>query len=83
MQPLTVLEKVELAKKHFAKSISVKGDRVGVLEMRRHLSNYFKCLPDFKETRLKLVTENDPQEVVKLIDYVAERWGNISTSIGM
>ena len=76
MQPLTVMEKVELAKKHFAKSISVKGDRVGVLEMRRHLSNYFKCLPDFKETRLKLVTENDPAEVVKLLDYVAQRWGD-------
>ena len=75
MPPLTVEEKVALAKKHFAKSISVKGDRVGVLEMRRHLSNYFKCLPDFKETRLKLVTENDPAEVVKLLDYVAERWG--------
>lgn len=75
MPPLTVLEKVELAKKHFAKSIGVKGDRVGVLEMRRHLSNYFKCLPDFKDTRLKLVTENDPGEVVKLLDYVAQRWG--------
>ena len=77
MPPLTVLEKVALAKKHFAKSISVKGDRVGVLEMRRHLSNYFKCLPDFKDTRLKLVTENDPAEVVKLLDYVAERWGDL------
>ena len=76
MQPLTVIEKVELAKKHFAKSISVKGERVGVLEMRRHLSNYFKCLKDFKETRLKLVTENDPAEVVKLLDYVASRWGS-------
>ena len=41
------------------------------------MSNYFKCLPDFKETRLKLVTENDPAEVVKLLDYVAERWGDL------
>lgn len=75
MQPLSVLEKVELAKKHFNKSVSVKGDRVGVLEMRRHLSNYFKCLPDFKETRLKLVTENDPAQVLNLLDFVAQRWG--------
>ena len=77
MPPLTVEEKVALAKKHFAKSISVKGDRVGVLEMRRHLSNYFKCLPDFKETRLKLVTENDPAKVIELLDYVASRWGSL------
>ncbi len=76
MPPLTVTEKAELAKKHFNKSVELKGERVGVLEMRRHLSNYFKCLPDFKDTRLRLVTENDPQEVLRLIDYVNQRWGD-------
>lgn len=75
MPPLTVHEKVELAKRHFNKSVELKGERVGVLEMRRHLSNYFKCLPDFKETRYKLVTENDPSQVLRLINYVGERWG--------
>ena len=39
MTPLTVNEKVELARKHFLKSLEIKGPRVGVLEMRRHLSN--------------------------------------------
>ncbi len=75
MTPLTVNEKVELAKKHFLKSLEIKGPRVGVLEMRRHLSNYFKSLPDFKETRMKLVTENDPQQVLLLLDYISGRWG--------
>lgn len=75
MPPLTVLEKVELAKKHYAKSIEVKGDRRGMFEMRRHLSNYFKALPDFKETRMKLVTETDPVKVVETLDYIAQRWG--------
>ena len=75
MESLTVMEKVELAKKHFNKSVEIKGERVGVLEMRRHLSNYFKALPDFKDTRLKLVTENDPAQVLNLINYVGERWG--------
>lgn len=70
MTPLTVNEKVELARKHFLKSLEIKGPRVGVLEMRRHLSNYFKSLPDFKETRMKLVTENDPQQVLLLLDYI-------------
>ena len=46
-----------------------------VLEMRRHLSAYFKGLPDFKETRLKLVTLNDPAELYRTLDYVGERWG--------
>ena len=47
-----------------------------ILEMRRHLSCYFKGLPDFKETRLKLVTINDPAELFSTLDYIAERWGN-------
>ncbi len=75
MVPLTVNEKVELARKHFLKSVEIKGPRVGVLEMRRHLSNYFKALPDFKETRMRLVTENNPQQVLLLLDYVSGRWG--------
>ena len=48
---------------------------MGILEMRRHLSCYFKGLPDFKETRLKLVTINEPSELFATLDYVAERWG--------
>ena len=68
-------ELVELAKRHLAKSIEIKGDRVGVLEMRRHLSCYFKGLPDFKETRLKLVTLNDPTLLFETLDSIAERWG--------
>jgi len=70
----SVLEKVELAKKHFAKSIEVKGPRVGVLEMRRHLSGYFKGLPHFKERRLALVTENDPLRVPELLDEIKNHY---------
>ena len=72
---MSVTDRVALAKRHLAKSLEIKGDRVGILEMRRHLSCYFKGLPDFKETRLKLVTINDPQELFSTLDYIAERWG--------
>ncbi len=75
LAPMSVREKVELAKDHFAASLEFKGERTGVLEMRRHLSCYFKGLPDFKETRLKLVTENDPAVIITLLDYISERWG--------
>ena len=70
-----VKERVELAKKHFRLSVELKGIPTGVYEMRRHLSCYFKGLPDFKETRMKLVTENDPEKVLCILDYIAERWG--------
>ena len=76
----SVLERVAIAKEHLAKSIEVKGERVGVLEMRRHLSNYFKGLPNFKDTRMRLVTENDPVELMAVIDSIAERWGDFDTA---
>jgi tRNA-dihydrouridine synthase len=72
---MSVTDRVALAKRHLAKSLEIKGDRVGILEMRRHLSCYFKGLPDFKETRLKLVTINDPQELFATLDHIAQRWG--------
>lgn len=72
----TVSEKVALAKDHFLKSLEIKGDRTGILEMRRHFSCYFKGLDNFKETRLKLVTCNDPQEIMRILDYIDSRWGD-------
>ncbi|MDE6140344.1 MAG: tRNA dihydrouridine synthase DusB [Alistipes sp.] len=71
-----VAERVAIAKEHLSKSIEIKGDRVGILEMRRHLSNYFKGLPDFKQTRLRLVTSFDVEEINSTLDGIAERWGD-------
>ncbi len=76
----SVVERVAIAKEHLAKSIEVKGERVGVLEMRRHLSNYFKGLPNFKDTRMKLVTESEPAVLFATIDSIAERWGDFDTT---
>ena len=76
----SVVERVAIAKEHLAKSIEVKGERVGVLEMRRHLSNYFKGLPNFKDTRMRLVTENDPAVLMEVIDSISERWGDFDTA---
>ena len=76
----TVIERVAIAKEHLAKSIEIKGERVGILEMRRHLSNYFKGLPDFKDTRMKLVTLTAPDELFFVIDSIADRWGSFDTS---
>lgn len=74
MPPLTVAEKVDLAKRHLLKSLEVKGERVGVLEMRRHLSAYFKSLPDFKPIRMKLVTEDNHMELLNILDQIKEKY---------
>jgi tRNA-dihydrouridine synthase len=71
-----VNERVGIAKMHFCKSVEVKGEKVGVLEMRRHLSSYFKGLNDFKDVKYRLLTENSPEKVLELLDYIGERWGN-------
>ncbi|MBQ0087140.1 MAG: tRNA dihydrouridine synthase DusB [Bacteroidales bacterium] len=75
LEPMSVSERVDLAKRHLAKSLELKGEKVGILEMRRHLSCYFKGLDNFKETRLKLVTSTDPQELFSLLDRINEIWG--------
>ena len=76
LPPMSVNERVALAKDHLAKSVEVKGPRTGVLEMRRHLSCYFKALDNFKETRLKLVTTMDIDELYSILDYIQENWGS-------
>lgn len=76
MPQMNVRDRVALAKRHLTKSLEIKGDRVGVLEMRRHLSCYFKGLPDFKPYRLKLVTENDPAVLFTLLDEIGIKWGD-------
>lgn len=82
---MDVRQRVALAKRHLEKSLQFKGEKVGILEMRRHLSCYFKGLPDFRETRLKLVTLADPEELLATLDFVAEKWGDtpapVATSV--
>ncbi len=76
----SVPQRVKIAKEHLLKSVEIKGEKVGVLEMRRHMSNYFKGLPDFKQMRMKLVTLFDIPELLATLDEVAERWGDYDFS---
>lgn len=75
-----VAERAEIAREHLLKSVEVKGDKVGILEMRRHLSSYFKGLPDFKSTRLKLVTLDNVDELLDTLEYVRSTWGGFDMS---
>jgi tRNA-dihydrouridine synthase B len=65
---------VIIAKQHFHKSIETKGEKVGVLEMRRHFVHYFKGLPNFKETRIKLLTSMNIQEILMLLDEIKKTY---------
>ena len=78
MPPLSVQEKVALARRQLDLSLQYKGQPRGIYEMRRHLSCYFKGLPDFKETRIKMVTTLDPAELYGILDYICEKYADIS-----
>lgn len=67
-------EKADLARLHLQKSIHYKEGNRGIFEMRRHLSNYFKGLPHFKETRLKLLTTTNSDEIFDLLDFIKTKW---------
>ncbi len=76
LSPPGLKEKVSLARMHFQRSLEWKGDPRGILEMRRHFSNYFKGLPDFKEIRLKLVTSLDVGEIKDILDLIDEKYAS-------
>ena len=68
-------DKVALARRHLQISLETKGEPRGIYEMRRHLSCYFKGLPEFKETRMRMVTTLDREELFGILDEIESRWG--------
>lgn len=70
----TITEWVEVCRTHFEKSILWKGEKTGVFEMRRHYSNYFKGIPDFKEYRMRLVSLESIAEIHSTLDEINERF---------
>jgi len=71
LPPPTIAERVEACKSHFEFSLRWKGDKLGILEMRRHYTNYFKGIPNFKPFRMDLVTSMD-------IDFIRQKLDDIT-----
>ena len=74
MPELSVAERVALARRHLALSLQYKGEPRGIYEMRRHLSCYFKGLPDFRQTRMRMVTTLDVAELHDILDSIETRY---------
>jgi nifR3 family TIM-barrel protein len=75
----SVNEKADLALLHLEKSLEFKVGKRAIYEMRRHLSNYFKGLPHFKETRLKLLTSIEVDDIRTIINEIRHKWGDFRT----
>lgn len=72
LPPPTVSERVEAARQHLRASLEWKGEKLGVYEMRRHYTNYFKGFRNVKHYRSQLVTTDDPAELFALLDEIED-----------
>ena len=65
-------ERIAVTKKHLDFSVEWKGEKQGILEMRRHYTNYFRGMPNFKPFRTEMVTADSYEHVCQLLDQVAD-----------
>jgi nifR3 family TIM-barrel protein len=72
----TMAERVSAARRHLQMSIDWKGEKLGVFETRRHYTNYFKGIPNFKEYRMKMVTSDHAADVFAAFDEVEQKFGD-------
>lgn len=74
----TIEERVDVCLTHLQKSIEWKGEKTGIFEMRRHYSNYFKGIPNFKEYRMKLVTLDNVSDITDVLDDVRNKFDTVT-----
>jgi tRNA-dihydrouridine synthase B len=77
----TLAHRIDVCRTHLLKSVEWKGEKLGIVEMRRHYANYFKGLPNFKDFRIRFVTTDDLQPLLEIFDEVAERYKDLEVSV--
>ena len=76
LAPPSIVERVDAARRHLEMAIDWKGEVLGVLETRRHYTNYFKGIPHFKEYRTRMVTSNASVDVFAALADVEANCGD-------
>ena len=76
LQKPDIAERVRVCKQHLKHSIIWKGEKLGIAEMKRHYSSYFKAIPNFKEYRTRMVTSNSEKDVLEILNDVKEKFIN-------
>lgn len=79
LPPPTTAERVEAARRHLLFSIKWKGEKLGILEMRRHYTNYFRGLPNIKNYRTQLVTLEETAPLLAVLEEIAAVYEDIAT----
>ncbi|HEY9176214.1 MAG TPA: tRNA-dihydrouridine synthase, partial [Flavipsychrobacter sp.] len=70
LDPPSLDERLDACRTHLHGSVQWKGERLGLLEMRRHYANYLKGLPNIKEFRTRLVTADNLLELEHIFDEI-------------
>ena len=73
----TFNERLEAARRHLEMSIKWKGERNGIMEMRRHYTNYFKGIAHFKEFRMQLVTLDEQKELFEVFEAIKAHYETV------
>jgi len=68
----TMKDRIEAARNHLTWAMKWKGDKLGIAETRRHYTNYFKGIANFKEYRQKLVTTDGKDDLYAIFDTIAD-----------
>ena len=63
-------ERVATCRQHLLHSVEWKGEKLGLLEMRRHYSKYFKNFPHFKKTKERLLTQTVLEEIKETLQSI-------------
>ncbi|MTB53364.1 tRNA dihydrouridine synthase DusB [Lewinella sp. W8] len=77
LPPPDIHERVAAAREHLERSLDWKGPKLGVLEMRRHYTNYFRGLPGIKEYRKILVSEYEPETLFGTLAEIEEVYAGV------
>ncbi len=80
LPPPTTSERVDAAREHLRRSIEWKGFKLGVLEMRRHYTNYFRGYAGIKDFRKRLVTEDTPEALYAILDEIEELYSEVAAA---
>lgn len=72
----TLNDRIEAAKNHLIWSMEWKGEHLGIIEMRRHYTNYFKGIHSFKEYKQRLVTTDDANGLMKVFEEISQVYAN-------
>lgn len=76
--PPSIRERVAVTKEHLNMSVKWKGEKLGVVEMKRHYSNYFRGIPHFKPFRTTLVTSFDYNEIMDTLNEIEDKFADTS-----